>query len=105
MLVDQKSVYRIKFCPKSDDDFTLKREVWIRDSIFVVNKIRMQANKEMNINFIKGLYLEQEFDVKNDLVFLPQRKYALFDLSLLEKRKEVRGYLRLLDEILSKLCI
>ena len=43
--------------------------------------------KAQNINWIKDIYIEQEFDVLNDSVFLMKRDYFMSDFSFSKKDK------------------
>ena len=47
----------------------------------------MQANKSANINWVKDIYIEQNFDVLNDSVFLLKRDYIMSDFSIGKKDK------------------
>ncbi len=47
----------------------------------------MQASKSANINWVKEIYIEQEFEVLNDSVFLIKRDYFLSDFALNKKEK------------------
>jgi hypothetical protein len=40
----------------------------VSDTTFAIKKINMAA-KSANINWVKDIYIEQEFEVQNDSVF------------------------------------
>ena len=50
----------------------------------------MAVSKSANINWVKDIYIEQEFDVVNDSVFLLTRDYMMSDFSL-SKKDEAKG--------------
>ena len=52
----------------------------------------MQASKSANINWVKDIYIEQEYEVLNDSVFLMKRDYFLSDFSFQKKTKQ-EGYM------------
>lgn len=45
----------------------------------------MEASKSANINWVRDIYIEQEFDVLNDSVFLLKRDYMMTDFALTKK--------------------
>ena len=47
----------------------------------------MQATKSANINWVKEIYIEQEFEVLNDSVFLIKRDYFMSDFAFSKKEK------------------
>ena len=50
----------------------------------------MAVTKSANINWVKDIYIEQEFEVQNDSVFLLTRDYMMSDFAL-NKKEESRG--------------
>ncbi len=47
----------------------------------------MQTSKNANVNWVKEIYIEQEFDIVNDSVFLLKKDYFLSDFSLSSEEK------------------
>ena len=86
-LVDNKWCYNILYYPRRKNELTFKGDFWVNDTTFAIKEINMQANKSANINWVKDIYIEQEFDVLNDSVFLLKRDYMLSDFSLNKKDK------------------
>jgi len=82
-----KWCYNIVYYPRRKSELTFKGDFWVNDSTFAVKEINMQATKSANINWIKDIYIEQEFDVVNDSVFLLKRDYMLSDFSFGKKDK------------------
>jgi hypothetical protein len=52
----------------------------VSDTTFAIKKINMAVTKSANINWVKDIYIEQEFEVQNDSVFLLTRDYMMSDL-------------------------
>jgi hypothetical protein len=50
----------------------------------------MAVTKSANINWVKDIYIEQEFEVQNDSVFLLTRDYMMSDFAF-NKRKSRKG--------------
>jgi len=85
--IDNKWCYNILYYPRRKNELTFKGDFWVNDTTFAVKEINMQANRSANINWVKDIYIEQEFEVLNDSVFLLQRDYMLSDFSFRKKEK------------------
>lgn len=89
-VIDNKLCYNIVFYPRRKNELTFKGDFWVNDTIFAIKKITMAITKSANINWVKDIYLEQEFEVLNDSVFLPTRDYMMSDFAL-RKKEESKG--------------
>jgi len=89
-VIDNKVCYNIIFYPRRKNELTFKGDFWVNDTTFAIKKINMAITKSANINWVKDIYLEQEFEVLNDSVFLPTRDYMMSDFSL-RKKEESKG--------------
>ncbi len=85
--IDNKWCYNIIFYPRRKNELTFKGDFWVADSTFAIKDINMQASKSANINWVKDIYIEQEFDVLNDSVFLIKRDYFMSDFAFNKKEK------------------
>lgn len=85
--IDNKWCYNIVFYPRRKNELTFKGDLWVNDSTFAVKEINMQAAKNANINWVKDIYIEQEFTIVNDSVFLLKRDYFMSDFALNKKEK------------------
>lgn len=90
--IDDKWCYNIVYYPRRKSELTFKGDFWVNDSTFAVKEINMQATRSANINWVKDIYIEQEFDVLNDSVFLLTRDYMLSDFSINKKDKSKGVY-------------
>lgn len=90
--VDKKWCYNIVFYPRRKNELTFKGDFWVNDSTFAIKKINMAVTKSANINWIKDIYIEQEFEVMNDSVFLLTRDYMMSDFALNKKEKSKGVY-------------
>ncbi|MFD2568762.1 DUF5686 and carboxypeptidase-like regulatory domain-containing protein [Pseudotenacibaculum haliotis] len=88
--IDNKWCYNIIYYPRRKNELTFKGDFWVNDSTFAIKEINMQASKNANINWVKDIYIEQEFDILNDSIFLLKRDYFLSDFAL-NKREKSRG--------------
>ena len=85
--IDNKWCYNIIYYPRRKNELTFKGDFWVNDSTYAVKEINLQASKSANINWVKEIYIEQEFDVLNDSVFLVKRDYMLSDFTFNKKEK------------------
>lgn len=83
--IDNKWCYNIYYYPRRKNELTFKGDFWVNDSTFALKKINLQVTKSANINWVKEIYIEQDFNVVNDSVFLLKRDYMLSDFSFNKK--------------------
>ena len=88
--IDKKWCYNIVFYPRRKGELTFKGNFWVNDTTYAIKKIAMSASKSANINWVKDIYIEQEFDVLNDSVFLLKRDHMMSDFAL-RKKEESKG--------------
>ncbi len=88
--IDNKWCYHIVYYPRRKNELTFKGDFWVNDSTFAIKKINLEASKSANINWVKEIYIEQEFDVLNDSVFLLKRDHMMSDFSI-SKKEESKG--------------
>lgn len=89
-LIDKKWCYNIVFYPRRKNELTFKGDFWVNDTTFAIKKITMAVTKSANINWVKDIYIEQEFYVMNDSVFLLTKDYMMSDFAL-NKNEKSRG--------------
>ncbi|MCF6350810.1 MAG: DUF5686 and carboxypeptidase regulatory-like domain-containing protein [Flavobacteriaceae bacterium] len=85
--IDDKWCYNILFYPRRKNELTFKGDFWVNDSTFAVKEIQMHATRSANINWVKEIYIEQEFNVLNDSVFLIKRDHIMSEFALRKKEK------------------
>ena len=88
--IDGKYCYNILFYPRRPNELTFKGDFWVNDTTFAIKEIQMYANKDANVNWVKDIYIEQDFDVLNDSVFLLKRDYIMSDFAL-NRKDESKG--------------
>jgi hypothetical protein len=91
--IDNKKCFNIVFYPRRKNELTFKGDFWVSDTTFAIKKINLAATRSANINWVKDIYIEQEFEVMNDSVFLMTKDYMMTDFALNknEKSKGVYG--------------
>lgn len=88
--IDNKWCYNIIYYPRRKNELTFKGNFWVNDSTFAIKDINLQASKSANINWVKEIYIEQEFEVLNDSVLLLKRDYFMSDFAF-NKKEASRG--------------
>jgi hypothetical protein len=88
--IDDKWCFNIVFYPRRKNELTFKGDFWVNDSTFAIKKINMAVTKSANINWVKDIYLEQEFEVVSDSVFLLTKDYLMSDFAL-NKKENSKG--------------
>ena len=87
---DNKWCYNIIYYPRRKNELTFKGDFWVNDSTWAIKEINLQASKSANLNWVRDVYIEQEFEVLNDSIFLITRDYFMSDFSL-RKKEGARG--------------
>ena len=85
--IDNKWCYNVVYYPRRKNELTFKGDFWVADSIYAIKEINLQASKSANINWVKDIYIEQEFKVLNDSLFLVKRDYMMSDFAFSKKEK------------------
>ena len=87
---DNKWCYNIVYYPRRKNELTFKGDFWVNDTTWAIKEINLQASKSANLNWVRDVYIEQEFDVLNDSIFLITRDYFMSDFSF-RKKEEAKG--------------
>ena len=82
---ENKWCYNIVYYPRRKNELTFKGDFWVNDTTWAIKEINLQASKSANLNWVREVYIEQEFEVLNDSIFLITRDYFLSDFSLRKK--------------------
>lgn len=85
--IRDKWCYNIIYYPRRKNELTFKGDFWVNDTTYAISEINMQATRSANLNWVKELYIEQEYEVLSDSVFLLKRDYLLTDFALNKKDK------------------
>ncbi len=88
--IDNKWCFHIIYYPRRKNELTFKGDFWVNDTTYAIKKINLEVTKSANINWVKDIYIEQEFEVVSDSVFLLKRDYMLSDFAL-NKKETSRG--------------
>ncbi len=89
--LDGVDCYRIKYYPKRDGEYTFVGDVYISLETYAVKEVSMQSTRNIDVNFVRDIFVNLQFDVKNDSIFYPKRDYILLDMALLNKKANAKG--------------
>ena len=90
MNIDGVRSFNVIYYPRRRNGLTFKGDFWVSDSTYAIKEINMQGTKSANINWVKEIYVEQEYEVVNDSIFLITRDYFLSDFAL-NKKEDSKG--------------
>ena len=85
--IDNKWCYNIIYYPRRKNELTFKGDFWVADTTYAIKDINLQASKSANINWVKEIYIEQEFEVLTDSLFLIKRDYMMSEFAFNKKEK------------------
>ncbi len=88
--IDNKWCYNIIYYPRRENELTFKGNFWVNDTTWAVKKINLETSRDANINWVKQVYIEQDYEVLNDSIFLITRDFFMADFGL-NKKKDSRG--------------
>lgn len=77
----------LSFILEEKNELTFKGDFWVNDSTFAI-KMLVWQQQSANINWVKDIYIEQDFEVLNDSVFLLSRDYMMSDFALNKKKNQ-----------------
>ncbi|MCC6384207.1 MAG: DUF5686 and carboxypeptidase regulatory-like domain-containing protein [Bacteroidia bacterium] len=82
----------LAFTPRTKEDFAFTGNMFITlDSSYAVKKINMTIPKEINLNWVQGLNIEQEFDSVSTQGLMLSRDMIAIDFNLTKKGKGLMG--------------
>lgn len=88
---NDKKYYNIYYFPLRNEDLAFEGNFLVDSKNFSLSKIRMKVNKNINLNFVRGLTMEKEFTVKNDSLYIPTTNKYEGDFTFLDKNESNRG--------------
>jgi len=88
---NNQKYYNIYFFPRRKADLAFTGNFLVSDKNFAVTKIHMKLNSDVNVNFVRNLYVAKEYTIVNDSIFLPKKDVFEGDFTLLDKREKNKG--------------
>lgn len=82
----------LAFTPRNKADFAFTGNLYIlNDNSFNIIKVSMGVPKQININFVQDLSLEQEFEPVNDSMWMVTRDKLIIDYNITRKGRGFYG--------------
>ena len=88
---DHHKFYNIYFFPRRKEDLAFEGNFLVSDHSFAVTKITMKLKKDANVNFVRNVYVEKEYHIVNDSIYLPKTDIFEGDFTLVDKREKNKG--------------
>ena len=88
---NDKKLYNIYFFPRRDGDLAFQGNFWVVDKNFSIKKLKMKVHKSINLNFVRGLSFEKEFEVRNDSIYIPTKNAYEGDFTFIDKNESNKG--------------
>ena len=91
--VNGRSCINLAFTPRNKADFAFKGNLYIlNDSLtYAVTKVEMGVADEINLNFVKDLYLDQEYTLYNDSIWMLSKDKLIIDYNITRKGRGFFG--------------
>lgn len=90
--VNGKSCINLAFTPRNKADYAFTGNLYIlNDSSFNIAKVSMSVPKEINVNFVKDLSLEQEFTQYHDSIWMLSKDKLIIDYNITKKGRGFFG--------------
>lgn len=91
--INGKECINLAFTPRNKADFAFKGNMYILNdsSTYAVTKVELGVADEININFVKDLYLDQEFTLYNDSIWVLSKDKLIIDYNLTRKGRGMFG--------------
>ncbi|HKR04918.1 MAG TPA: DUF5686 family protein [Bacteroidia bacterium] len=91
-MVNNVNCVNLAFITRNHSDFGFTGNLYITlDSTYAVKKVEMGVPKEINLNFIQGLKVEQEFDLVNEKGMMLSKDQITIDFNISKKSRGLQG--------------
>jgi len=79
LFIDNNYCYEIQVKPRRKEDLTFTGTLWINDTSFAIKRISVEVDKQADINFIKRIKIQQDFNKTQAGVWFPSKTRILSD--------------------------
>lgn len=69
--------YKIGVRPKNKNDLAFTGTIWIQDTAFVLRRLDLEVSKDVNLNFINRIKIQEEIEHIGDSAYMPVRTKIL----------------------------
>lgn len=79
LLVDKYFCYEINVVPRREEDPAFRGTIWINDTTFALKRISVEVNDKAEINFIKRIKIQQDYEPLGTGSWVPVRTRFMAD--------------------------
>jgi len=90
--IDNRWCYNIAFVPKIKQENVFSGNLWVADTTFAIVKIQLKIDKNVNLNFINNVIIEQEFTPVDNTVWMLSKETIVADFNLFENPNNTTGF-------------
>lgn len=90
--IDNNWCYLMTFSPKRTGDLTFEGEMWVHDTTYAIKQWSASVNADVNINYVNGFYLEQNFHQVEHEVWMLTLDKLIVDLKITRGSKLIGLY-------------
>lgn len=85
--MNKRRLVHLTFTPKRTGENTFDGDCWVNDTTFAIQKITLRPSLDVNINFVKGLTLIQEYKLINDTTWFLYKDKFVVDIAPTKENK------------------
>jgi len=91
--INGRECINLAFTPRNKADFAFKGNLYILNdsTTYAVTKVEMNVTDEINLNFVKDLYLDQEFTLYDDSAWVLSKDKLIIDYNITKKGRGFFG--------------
>jgi len=83
-----KKLVKLNFTPRNTNDILFEGEIYITlDGNYAVQKAGLEINKNINVNFVRSMHVDQDFELNPDGRYHLSRSNTFADFGITAKRK------------------
>ncbi|RZA00698.1 MAG: carboxypeptidase-like regulatory domain-containing protein [Sphingobacteriaceae bacterium] len=91
-VVNNVKVVELSFTPRNTQDLLFEGKIWVTlDGNYAVQRAKLYLNKDINLNFVKSMIIEQDFEKNPDGRYHISRNNVMADFGF-SKKKETGIY-------------
>jgi Family of unknown function (DUF5686)/CarboxypepD_reg-like domain len=92
VMLDSQKLVRLSFRPRNPNDFLFRGTMWITlDGNYAIQKLRLLVSKSINMNLVRELKIDQDFEKMPNGRFLLDKSDVLADFGLSPKGLGIFG--------------
>lgn len=91
-IINNSWSYKIMFKPKRQKELTFTGEIWIADTTFAVNDVKMKIAENLNINYINAMEINQSYKKDSTGRMLLYLDKILVDFNVIDNSKTITGF-------------